>query len=365
MSFLWPWFLLLLLLIPLLIGVYIWILRRKRKYAVRYSSLSLIRAALPRRSRLRQHLPFVLFLLGLACLVTAVSRPVAEVEVPLSRTSIILAVDVSRSMCATDVSPNRLTVAQDAALAFIEDQADDTRIGIVAFAGFAELIVPPTNDKERLQEAIENFTTSIGTAIGSATLKSIDAIAEVNEGVAHSGLNLSTEAGEEPLEFGFYQPDIIVVLTDGANSQGPLPLAAAQQAADRQVRVYTIGFGTTEPQQMVCTPEQLGSDAFNGRFGGGGGGNFGGGGFGGGGGGGNFRRFLILDEPTLQGMADLTGGEYYRAENAEQLYEVFVDLPTEFVLQKERLEISVIFSILAAIFATIAVALSLMWHRFP
>ena len=358
MNFLWPWFLLLLLLIPLLIAIYIWSLRRKRKFAVRYSSIALIREAMPRRSRWRQHLPFILFLLALTCLVTAVARPVAEVEVPLSRTTIILAIDISRSMCATDVSPNRLTVAQDAALAFIEDQADDVRIGLVAFAGFAEIVVPPTNDKELLKDAVENFTTSIGTAIGSATLKSIDAIAEVNEAVAPSGQNLSSEGDETASEDGFYQPDIIVVLTDGANSRGPLPLDIAQQAADRQVRVYTIGFGTTNPQQMVCTQRQLGSDAFTDGFGGGGGGRFGGGG-------GGFRRFLILDEPTLQGMAEITGGAYYRAENAEQLYEVFVDLPTEFVLQKERLEISVLFSILGAVFATFAVALSLLWHRFP
>ncbi len=361
MSFLWPWFLLLLLLIPLLIAVYIWSLRRKRKYAVRYSSLALIREALPKRSRLRQHLPFILFLLGLTCLIMGTARPMAEVEVPLSRTSIILAVDVSRSMCATDVSPNRLTVAQDAALAFIDDQADDVRIGIVAFAGFAEVIVPPTNDKERLREAVENFTTSIGTAIGSATLKSIDAISGINETVAPSAFDLSEEGNESTTEEGFYQPDIIVVLTDGANSRGPSPLDAAQQAADRQVRVYTIGFGSTEPEQMVCTPEQLGSDAFNDGFGGR---DRFGGGFGGGGGG-NFRRFLILDESTLQGMADLTGGAYYRAENAEQLYDVFVDLPTEFVLQKERLEISVIFSIFGALFVMSAVVLSILWHRFP
>ena len=359
MSFLWPWFLLLLLLIPLLVATYIWILRRKRKFAVRYSSLSLIREALPKRSRWRQHLPFILFLLGVTCLVTAVARPVAEVEVPLSRTTIMLAIDVSRSMCATDVDPNRLTVAQEAALAFIEDQANDTRIGLVAFAGFAEIVVPPTNDKDALQEAIENFTTSIGTAIGSATLKSIDAIAEVNETVPPSGTNLRSEADEIPPEDDFYQPDIIVVLTDGANSQGPMPLEAAQQAADRQVRVYTIGFGSTEPEQMVCTPQQLGGDAFNDGFGSGFGGGFGGGG------GGGFRRFLILDEPTLQGMADITGGAYYRAEDAEQLYDVFVDLPTEIVLQKQRLKISVFFSILGAIFATVAVVLSLIWHRFP
>ena len=363
MSFLWPWFLLLLSLAPLLIAAYVWVLRRKRKFAVRYSSLSLIREALPKRSRWRQHLPFILFLLALACLVTAVARPVAKVMVPRSRTTIILAIDVSRSMCATDVDPNRLSVAQEAALAFIEDQADDTRIGIVAFAMLAEIVVPPTNDKKVLKDAVENLTTSIGTAIGSATLKSIDAISEMNEAVAPSGVNLGTEEEDTPLEEGFYQPDVIVVLTDGANTHGSLPINAAQKAADRQVRVYTIGFGSTNPGQMVCTPQQLGPDLFSEGFGRGFGGGFGGGGFGGGRGG--FRRFLVLDEATLQGMADLTGGAYYRAEDSEQLYDVFVSLPTEIVLQKERLEISALVSMLGAAFATIAVALSLMWHRFP
>ena len=363
MSFLWSWMLLLLLLVPLLIGIYVWSLRRKKKVAVTYSSLSLIREAMPKHAWWRRHLPFILFMVGITFLITAVSRPQAEVEVPLSRTTIMLAIDVSRSMCATDVDPNRLSVAQEAASAFIEDQADDTRIGIVAFAGFAEIVVPPTNDKEQLQAAIASFTTSIGTAIGSATLKSIDAISEENEGVAPSGLDLNPEDEAIVVDEGFYQPDIIVVLTDGANSQGPRPLDAAQQAAERQLRVYTIGFGTTEPEQMICTAEQLGSDAFSENFGGG---NFGGGGFGGGGfGGGGFRRFLVLDEPTLQGMADLTGGEYYRAEDAEQLYDVFVNLPNEFVLQKDRVEISVIFAVIGGILGIIAVALSLWWYRYP
>jgi len=364
MSFLWPWLLLLLALVPLLIVAYIWILHRKKRFAVRYSSLSLIREALPKRSRWRRHLPFGLFVLALACLATAVARPVAAVTVPLNRTTVILAIDVSRSMCATDVDPNRLTVAQEAALAFVEDQADDVRIGIVAFAGFAQIVVPPTNDKRALKEAIENLTTSVGTAIGSATLKSIDAIAEVNEAVAPSAVNLGSETDEEPIE-GFYQPDIIVVLTDGANTRGPRPLDVVQKATDRQVRIYTIGFGSTNPGRMVCTPAQLGSDLFGDRFGGGG---FGGGGFGGdwfGGGGRGFGRFLQLDESTLQGMADLTGGAYYRAEDAEQLHDVFVNLPTEIVLQKERLELSALFVMLGAVFATAAVTLALIWHRFP
>ena len=358
MILLWPWFLLLLLFIPLIVAVYIWILRRKRRYAVSYSSLMVIRAALPKRSRWRRHVPMVLFLLGLASLTTALARPVAAVEVPLSQTTIILALDVSRSMCATDVSPNRLSVAQEAALKFIDDQADGTRIGIVAFAAFAEIIVPPTNDKDTLEEAVANFTTSIGTAIGSATLKSIDAIAEINPAVASSGVDLSSDDKQSAQEQGVFQPDIIVLLTDGANTHGPRPLDVAEQAAGRQVRLYTIGFGTTEYSEMVCTQEQLGSDSFSGGFGGSFGGGFGGGGR-------DFSRFLFIDEPTLQAMADVTGGSYFRAENADQLYEVFNDLPTQIVLQKETREISVVFVALGAIFVAAAVTLSLLWNRFP
>lgn len=361
MTFLWPWFLVLLVLIPLLIGAYIWVLRRKRKYAVSYSSLELIREALPKHSKWRRHIPFALFLLGLVCLITALARPAAQVEVPLSRTTIILALDVSRSMCATDVEPNRLSVAQEAALAFIEDQAAGTQIGLVAFAGFAEIIVPPTNDKELLRESVANLTTSLGTAIGSATLKSIDAIAEVNTSVVPSGFNLEAEKTGAELGESLFQPDIIVLLTDGANTQGPNPLEVAEQAAQRQVRVYTIGFGTTEFSEMVCTQQQIGSDVF-GRGGPGFGRGFGGG-FGGGGG--NFRRFLLIDEPTLQAVADITGGTYFRAENADQLYEVFLNLPSQIILQTENLEISILFAALGAIFTTLAVALSLRWNRFP
>ncbi|MEZ4623124.1 MAG: VWA domain-containing protein [Caldilineaceae bacterium] len=372
MNVLWPWFFALLILIPLFVAGYIWMLRRKRKFTVRYSSLSLVRAALPERSRWRRHLPFALFLLALAGLTTAMARPVAQVTVPLSRTSIILAMDTSRSMCATDVEPNRLTVAQEAALAFVDDQPAGTQIGIVAFAGFAEIVVPPTTDKEQLQDAIRSFSTSLGTAIGSAQLKAIDAIAEVNPDVDYSGVDLggnrtdrtapTDNTGNDATDdmaaqqLG-YKPDIIVLLTDGANSGGPRPLDAAQQAADRRIRVYTIGFGTNNPGQMVCSRQQAGSDIFGGGFGGG---------FGfGGGGGGNFRQFLVIDEDTLQGIAALTGGEYFRAENADQLLQIFQDLPTQIVLQKENVELSAIFAALAALIGSVAVVLSLRWNRFP
>jgi Ca-activated chloride channel family protein len=358
MTLIWPWYLIFFIAIPIIIGAYIWILRRRRKFAVHFPSLAVIQEAIPRRSRWRQHLPFVFFLIGTASLITATARPAVTTEVPLSRTTIILALDVSRSMCATDVDPNRLTVAQEAMLRFIEDQVAGTQIGIVAFARLAEIIVPPTQDKEVLRLAVANLTTSLGTAIGSATLKSIDAIAEINPDVAPSGVNLRGANQDSEDENPVYQPDIIVLLTDGANTHGPLPLDVAQNAADRHLRVYTIGFGTTEFSEMVCTQEQLGIDVFGDGFGGGFFGGFGGGGR-------NFRRYLLLDEPTLRGVADITGGSYFRAESADQLYDIFLDLPAQIILQEEKLEISVLFAAFGFIFILLAISLSLLWNRFP
>ena len=348
MSFSTPLALLLLLLVPLLLGAYLWQLRRKRKHALRYSSVALIKAALPRRPPWHRHVPVALFLASLAALALATARPNMSVEVPLGRTSIILALDVSRSMCATDVEPNRLAVAQEAARTFVEDQVAGTRIGIVAFAGFAELIVPPTTDKDDLTDAIDNLTTSRGTVIGAATMKSVDAIAAVNPAVPPIGADLAGGATAP----GDYVPDIVVLLTDGANTRGIGPVEAAQHAADRGVRVYTIGFGTTTPTAMVCTREQLGADVlFEGGFAGGGAPP------------GNFRQFLVIDEPTLRSVADLTGGAFYRAEDANQLRDVFAGLPNQIELQQQDREITVAFAIGAAVLVSAAMVLALRWRH--
>jgi Ca-activated chloride channel homolog len=367
MRLLWPGLWPLLALVPLLVLAYVWILRRRRKYAVRYSSLTLIRQALPDRWRWRRHLPAALFLTSLTALLVGLMRPAAVVLVPLSKTTILLVIDVSRSMCSTDVPPNRLTVAQQAASSFVDEQADNTLIGLVAFSDFAQIIVPPTNDKQRLHQALQTLTTSIGTAIGSGTLKALDAISEINPNVAPSGISLGDQTGSGAPGVLGYQPDIIVLLTDGANTRGPRPLDAAQQAADRKVRVYTIGFGTTQPSRMACTQAQIGSDFFDNGFGRGGfGDRFGpdpfGGGFGGGGG---FGRFLLLDEPTLRAVAQATGGQYFRAENAQQLLDVFRNLPKQIELQSEDIEISAGFLALAALLVLAAVGLSLRWNRIP
>src|SRR5262245_44931536 len=156
MSLLWPGFLLLLGLIPLIVAIYIWALRRRR-VALRFSSLSLVRAAIPRYSHLRRHLPFALFLIALVSLIVTMARPVSIVSVPTGQATIILALDVSGSMRQTDIEPSRLDAAKAAALSFIQSQKPSTQIGLVAFAGYAELIQPPTSDQEALQNAVESL----------------------------------------------------------------------------------------------------------------------------------------------------------------------------------------------------------------
>ena len=160
MSMLWPGSLFLLFLIPLFAAVYIWLLRRRRRFAVRYSSLSLVREASSHQSRLRKHLPFMLFLLALAALILAMARPAATVTIPSNRATVILAIDVSRSMCSTDIPPNRMEAAKDAALKFVQRDRSGRQIGVVAFAGFAELVQPPTNDLESLKGAISGLTNA-------------------------------------------------------------------------------------------------------------------------------------------------------------------------------------------------------------
>ena len=360
MDMLWPGFLFLLGLIPLLIALYIWMLRRRRRFAVRYSSLSLVREALPDQSRLRRHLPFALFLAALASLVIALARPVTIVSVPTGQTTIILAIDVSRSMCSTDIQPSRIEAAEAAALSFIQRQQSITQIGVVAFSGYAELVQPPTTDQEALQAAVESLATGRRTAIGSGILKALDAIAEIDPSVAPSVTDTSRGVEPTPVPKGAYAPDIIVLLTDGVSNTGPLPLDAAQQATDRGVRVYTIGFGTANGSNFPnCNQRFIGSEPFGG--GGFGGGQFGGGQFGGGFGG--FRRGI--DETTLKRIADVTGGTYYSAESAGELQNVFQNLPTYLITKHETTEISVAFAAIGALLAALAIVLSLLWHPLP
>jgi Ca-activated chloride channel family protein len=356
MDLLWPGFLVLLGLIPLLIVGYIWALRRRRRFTVRYSSLSLVRSALPGNARLRRHIPFASFLGAIAFLGIAAGRPVTVVAVPTNQTTIILSMDVSRSMCSTDIQPNRLLAAEAAAKSFIQSQKPGTQIGLVVFSGFAELVQPPTTDVAALDAAIDSLATGRRTAIGSGILKAIDAISEIDPNVAPSVTDPS-QPQPTPVPKGAYAPSIIVLLTDGVSNVGPLPLDAAQQAADRGVRVYTIGFGTANGSEIPpCGSQFLGREPF-----GGGRGNFGG--FPGGGPGGGFRRGI--DEDTLKQVADMTGGQYYSAESGSELQSVFQNLPTNLIVKHETQEVSVAFAAVGALLAVAAVVLAMIWNPLP
>jgi Ca-activated chloride channel family protein len=350
MSLLWPGSLYFLLSIPLAIGVYAWILRRRRRFAVRYSSLSLVREAAAGQSWLRRHLPFAFFLLALASLAFALARPVATVTVPSNKATVILAVDISRSMCSTDIPPNRLQVAKDAALSFVQNNRSGRQVGIVAFGGFAELIQPPTTDLRQLENAITYLTPARRTAIGSAILRSVDAIAEVDHSIAPSELSPTGELSASPQAPDEYAPHIIVLLTDGASNSGPIPLVAAEQAMERGIRVYTIGFGT----RNNTSPMNCGDGDSVGGIGSP---------FGGGIGGGGFRR--ELDEDTLKKVAEITGGMYFAAASAGELEQVFASLPTDVIATRETTEISVFFTALAAILVLFALFLAFRWHPLP
>ncbi len=229
----------------------------------------------------------------------------------------------------------------------IQRQRSVTQIGVVAFAGYAELIQPPTTDQEALQVAVESLTTGRATAIGSGMLRSLDAIADIDKNVAPSVNDASPGAEPAPVPKGAYAPDIIVLLTDGVSNAGPSPLDAAQQAADRGVRVYTIGFGTENGS--LPFGGQPGRDAV--PFGGGR--QFGG----------RFRRGI--DETTLKQIAAMTGGAYYSASSAGELQHVFASLPTYLITKHAIMEVSVAFAAAGALLATIAIVLSQIWHPLP
>jgi Ca-activated chloride channel family protein len=299
------------------------------------------------------------------------ARPVAVVAVPTNQTTIILTIDVSGSMCSTDIPPSRIEAAEAAAASFINGQPSSTQIGLVAFSGFAEIVQAPTNDKQLLLDALHSLVTGRRTAIGSGILASIDAISQVDNAVAPSQTDSNPGVPVTPVPKGDYAPDIVVLLTDGVSNTGPAPLDAAQQAVDRGVRVYTIGFGTADGGALspTCAPQFIGREPGNGAGGGGfGGGGFGGGGFGGGGGGGgagnpSFRRGI--DEATLQQIADMTGGKYYPAESASQLQSVFSSLPTNLIVKHEVAEVSVVFVGLGALLAALATLLGKAWRPLP
>jgi Ca-activated chloride channel family protein len=341
--FSWPWALLALLVLPLVLAAW-WLARRRRKRAtVRVTSMALVRIAVPGRSRWRRRIPAVLLAVGLAVLAVGAARPQATVPVASSSATIMLAIDTSGSMCATDVLPNRITAAEQSAGAFIKSQAGGPRIGIVDFSGTAVVLVPPTTNTQQLLNALGGLMAGGATAIGEAILTSLDAIAQVDPAVAPTGATVKRNLGAG------YADDVVVVLTDGSSNRGVAPPAAAREAAARGVRVFTIGYGTSNPTTLACDPSQFGG------FGGG----SGGGGFGGGSGGNPFQA----DYSALMQISKTTGGTFYRAQDASQLSSALAKLPAAFTIVHKHVDIAAAFAALGGLLIAVAVALSLWWNR--
>jgi Ca-activated chloride channel family protein len=345
MNFLWPELLWLLLAVPLLVALYLLLLRRRKKFALRYASLGLVREAIGTGQRWRRHLPPLLFLVGLTLMLVAVARPTAIVTLPTQQETIIMAMDVSGSMRAKDVEPNRLVASQNAARDFIKQLPPKTRVGLVAFAGTASLVQPPTHSREDVLAAIDRFHLQRGTATGSAILVSLDALFPdagidvsgviYGEDSKHQGRSLDQANKSDPPEFkpvppGSYASAAIILLTDGQRTTGPDPLKAARMAADRGIRVYTVGVGTVEG-------EVIGFEGWS------------------------FRA--RLDEETLKAVASMTIGEYFHAGSAVDLTKVYETLNSRLVFEKKQTEVTALFAAAAAVLLLLAASLSLLWFN--
>ncbi len=346
MKFLWPQMLWALLAAPLLVAGYVYWLRRRKKNAVRYSSLDLVRAAIGPGERIRRHLPPALLLLSLCGMIVALARPTALVTLPSQQQTIILAIDVSLSMGATDVDPNRLTAAQIAARSFVDERPPNARIGIVAFGGNAALVQPPTEDKDKLLQAIDRFELQRGTATGSALYVALatlfpDAGINIESLTFPGGFYTPSSRGRrlDPVEKSDAKPfkpvppgsntnQVIILMSDGRRTTGPDPLDAAKMAADRGVRVFTVGFGTAEG----------GLIGFEG-----------------------WSVYVRLDEETLKSVADVTRAEYFRAGTSNDLKKVYRDLNSKFVLERKNVEVTSLVTMAAAPIVLLALGLSLWW----
>jgi Ca-activated chloride channel homolog len=344
MPFTWPGMLAALLIVPLLIALYIWSQRRRTRFVVRYSSLLLVKEALGRRPTWRRHLPPVFLLLGIVAMLIGLARPYATVTLPKQEATVILAIDCSGSMRGNDIRPSRIQAAKEAARAFVQQQDATTQIGVVAFSGNASLVQAPTTDHDAVLTAINALSLQRSTAIGWGILTSLDAIFHDPEIVQSMGMVTTSGATPiptpPPVAIGTYVPAIVILLTDGQNITGPSPLEATQKAADRGVRIFTIGVGTTT------------------------GATTGGGGPPGGGGPGGFRS--PLDEGTLKTIANMTGGTYFHASDANSLRTIYRNLNTTLIVSTEKTELTMAFTALAMVLTLIGLTLASLWFgRLP
>ncbi len=349
MRFQWPMMLWLLAAIPVFAVGYAMLVARRRRQALRFASLSFVmdaaRAASKRRIPGALHLPIVLFALGLVAAIFAVARPTASITLPSMQQTLVLAMDVSLSMRARDVKPDRISAAKEAAKAFVSDLPPELKVAIVTFAGTAQLVQAPTRNREDLIATIDRFELQRHTATGSAILVSLATlfpehgidIEAATLGPSWRSQAFADSPKREPKQiakpFDAVQPGsntsaAIVLLSDGRRTTGPNPLEVAKMAAQRGVKVYTVGFGTVEGAEVDV---------------------------------GGWSMFLRLDEVALKAVAELTHGEYFHAGTEEDLRKVYQGLTSKLVLEKADVEISFMFLAAAVALILLSAGWSVAW----
>jgi len=352
MQFLWPQMLWLLLTVPLLAAAYLYLISRRKKAALLYASLALPRAALGPGQRLRRHIPPLLFLLALTAALLACARPSATVTLPSDAVTLVLAMDTSRSMEATDVAPTRISAAQQAASDLIVGLPANVRLGIVSFASTATVVLPPTDNRHDMLEALDRFQLQRGTATGSGLYQAL-AVLFPDDGIDLEAILFNGASGraerqapsldeaaaaeaarkraqERPAaQPGSYQHGAVILLSDGRRTTGPDPADAARMAAQRGVRVYTVGFGSP----------QGGADESNLSF------------------------YMQLDETALRAVAALTGGEYFQAGSAADLSRVYRQLSARFALERKETEVGALLAGISVLLLVAACVLSMLWFR--
>ena len=359
MEFLWVNMLWLLLLVPALVVGYILAQRRRQRFALRYASLSLVKEALGKGPGWRRHIPPALFLLALTAMIVALARPQMVVRLPSEEGTVILTIDVSGSMAADDLLPSRMEAAKTAARAFVNSQPDSVRIGLVSFTDTAFVVQAPTTDQASVLAAIDRLYPERGTAIGSGMIASIRAIYDSPDGNPVAPSNTDPNAnpifpgfGLAPSAGGFGGQDsldslppvsgdtktagssaVIILLTDGENNMGPDPQAVAQAAADRGIRVFTVGIGSAEGSILHIQGRSVRTR---------------------------------LDEDLLKQVASTTSASYYNATNEGDLQKIYQNLGTRLVLRTQKTEVTAGLTGLAAGLSILGGLLSLLWfNRLP
>lgn len=314
MTFQWPILLLTLGLIPMLVGLYLLAQRRRRRYAVRFTNLALLDSVVGRGPGMRRHIPPLIFLLGLAALLVSLARPTAVIAVPHETSSVVLAIDVSGSMAATDVQPSRLAAAKQAANTFVDALPKDAEVGLVSFSDTAHVNAPLTRDHAAMHSAIESLRANGGTAIGDGLGLALDQL-------------LARPADAQ----GQRAPGLVVLLSDGRSTAGADPLSVTARAKQANIRIDTVGVGQRGVNPMIG------------------------------------RQYVgELDEKTLNSIATETGGEYFYASAASQLQRIYADLGSRVTWTKEQTEITALISAIGAIFFLVGGLLSLRWfQQFP